>query len=205
MTTTTTAKNPQWQYQTATGQTVTGAVERTVDLGGTDVTYMMRRASGELDVLSGSRLKTLQRLWPSEPAPAPTAPTKRYEVQTRIGSTWSNVWTEDDAPLTFASRADAAAELDEHLYLSAEAHSRGDLATPARKSDFRVRVVLRSLHWTVTFESGETEDGAIEVPTGATDKNIRAAIDADVSDRADAYRDEFESYGAITAIEWHDQ
>jgi hypothetical protein len=46
-----------WEYETSAGVTVRGRVEKTSDRGGTDVTYFMRRTTGELDVLSGSRLK----------------------------------------------------------------------------------------------------------------------------------------------------
>ena len=36
-----------------------------------------------------------------------------YIVETRIGHDWENVWTEDDQPLTFATRAEARAELSD--------------------------------------------------------------------------------------------
>jgi hypothetical protein len=41
--------------------------------------------------------------------------TKRYEVQTRMGNTWENCWTEDGTPQTFATRADARAELRQFI------------------------------------------------------------------------------------------
>lgn len=65
---------------------------------------------------------------------------RRYEVQTRIGSTWSNVFTEGREPLTFETRADAQSEIDELLYDTREAAARGDMSAPYRKSDYRVRV-----------------------------------------------------------------
>lgn len=48
---------PIWEYETSAGKIVRGHIEKVSDKGGTDVTYFMRRESGELDVLSGARLK----------------------------------------------------------------------------------------------------------------------------------------------------
>jgi hypothetical protein len=53
-----------WQYETVHGLAVRGHVEKTSDHGGTDVTYFMRRETGEIDVLSGSRLKAARVLRP---------------------------------------------------------------------------------------------------------------------------------------------
>jgi hypothetical protein len=39
----------------------------------------------------------------------------RYEVQTRFGNDWENCWTDDDQPLTFATRTQAQAEINDLL------------------------------------------------------------------------------------------
>jgi hypothetical protein len=46
-----------WKYTDSTGIERTGTVEKTVDRGGSDVTYFFRRSDGKLDVVSGFRLK----------------------------------------------------------------------------------------------------------------------------------------------------
>jgi len=52
------ASGPRWRYQNGRGIWHEGYVERVVDLGGTDITHYMRDAeTGELSLLSGSRLK----------------------------------------------------------------------------------------------------------------------------------------------------
>jgi hypothetical protein len=55
--------NPAWHYNDARGVAHTGYVERTVDHGGTDVTYYFRDSStGELSLVSGPRLREATRL-----------------------------------------------------------------------------------------------------------------------------------------------
>jgi hypothetical protein len=39
----------------------------------------------------------------------------KFEVQTRIGNEWENVWSEDDVPLTFATSFLAREALRNHL------------------------------------------------------------------------------------------
>lgn len=36
-----------------------------------------------------------------------------YEVQTRMVNVWENCWTDDNGPLTFATKSEAQAEIDE--------------------------------------------------------------------------------------------
>ena len=36
-----------------------------------------------------------------------------YEVQTRMVNTWENCWTDDNGPLTFTTKKEAQAEIDE--------------------------------------------------------------------------------------------
>ena len=43
-----------WSYEDSCGIPRIGVVETTSDRGGTDVTYFLRRDTGELDVVSGS-------------------------------------------------------------------------------------------------------------------------------------------------------
>ena len=38
-----------------------------------------------------------------------------YIVETRMGNTWENCWTEDDKPLTFPTHEASQAEIDEVL------------------------------------------------------------------------------------------
>jgi len=40
---------------------------------------------------------------------------RRYIVETAMGNGWDACWTEDGAPMTFAHRKDAQAEIDELL------------------------------------------------------------------------------------------
>jgi hypothetical protein len=66
-------RNPQqrgtlWEYVDSAGVKRRGTVEKTSDKGGSDVTYFFRRSTGELDVLSGSRLRQAKVL--RNPAPA---------------------------------------------------------------------------------------------------------------------------------------
>jgi hypothetical protein len=56
--------NPLWQYETASGVLTTGHFAHFTDYGGTDVTYYFRSCeTGELDLVSGARLKRAKRLW----------------------------------------------------------------------------------------------------------------------------------------------
>jgi hypothetical protein len=49
---------PKWEYQDAIGRTHQGYMEKYTDFSGTDITYWFRDATtGELDLVSGSRLK----------------------------------------------------------------------------------------------------------------------------------------------------
>ena len=36
-----------------------------------------------------------------------------YEVQTRMVNVWENCWADDNGPLTFATKSEAQAEIDE--------------------------------------------------------------------------------------------
>ncbi len=54
-------KNPQtWEYQDGRGVWQTGTMEKYLDHGGSDHTAFMRRSTGELDLVSGSRLKAMK-------------------------------------------------------------------------------------------------------------------------------------------------
>lgn len=56
-------KNPPlFEYQDARGVWQIGTMEKYVDLGGTDHVAYMRRATGELDLVSGSRLKAMKTI-----------------------------------------------------------------------------------------------------------------------------------------------
>ena len=48
-------------------------------------------------------------------AHAQTSSKAVYIVETHMGNTWENCWTEDYEPLTFTSRALAQAEIDDLL------------------------------------------------------------------------------------------
>lgn len=63
----------------------------------------------------------------------------RYEVQTyTLCDGWTNTWQEDDAPLTFASKAEAEAALELHLVDINESFQEGHLSDGANLSDYRV-------------------------------------------------------------------
>ncbi len=55
----------RWKYEDAAGVEREGTFEKFTDLGGTDVTYFFRRDDGKLDLVSGSRLKRAERIWPT--------------------------------------------------------------------------------------------------------------------------------------------
>ena len=56
--------NPRWEYYDSRGVKHYGWVEKTVDKGGTDVTYFFRdEKTNELSVASGSVLKKAKRIW----------------------------------------------------------------------------------------------------------------------------------------------
>lgn len=61
-------KNPvkefRWRYVDARGVKREGVFEKSFDYGGTDVTYQFRRDDGGIDMVSGSRLKQAERIWP---------------------------------------------------------------------------------------------------------------------------------------------
>ncbi len=57
--------NPRWKYQDGRGVWCEGQFVKFTDFGGTDVTYYFRRDDGTLDLVSGSRLKAAQRIWPA--------------------------------------------------------------------------------------------------------------------------------------------
>jgi len=56
--------HPKWEYFDSRGVKHTGWIEKTVDHGGTDVTYFFRdENTDELSVVSGSILKKAKRIW----------------------------------------------------------------------------------------------------------------------------------------------
>lgn len=56
-----------WEYRDARGLLQRGNMERFIDYGGTDVTYFFRRRhTGELDVVSGSRLREARRVFETD-------------------------------------------------------------------------------------------------------------------------------------------
>ena len=66
-------------------------------------------------------------------------PPTRFAVQTRFfPDQWENCWTVDGAPLTFATRAEAQAELDAHLADIADAVAAGDMIDGYDPADFRI-------------------------------------------------------------------
>ena len=55
----------EWEYTDSTGQTVKGYVEKVLDHGGTDVTYIMKNTeTGAITLISGSRLKSARPIYP---------------------------------------------------------------------------------------------------------------------------------------------
>src|SRR5262249_10272361 len=57
------ASGPKWRYADARGVAHVGYMERSLDLGGSDVSYYMRDGeTGDLSVVSGSRAKEMQRV-----------------------------------------------------------------------------------------------------------------------------------------------
>lgn len=69
----------------------------------------------------------------------------RFEVQTLMGSTWENCWHEDagadnpnGTPTTFATKADARAEITEHLKTCRQAVKDGNMSDVPRRSEFRI-------------------------------------------------------------------
>lgn len=59
--------NPQWKYQDGRGVWQTGTFLRYSDFGGTDVIYHFKRdKTGEIDLVSGVKLKKARRIWEKE-------------------------------------------------------------------------------------------------------------------------------------------
>lgn len=55
---------PRWKYLDNLNNEHFGWIEKTVDLGGTDVTYFFRdENTNELSIVRGSRLKQAKRVW----------------------------------------------------------------------------------------------------------------------------------------------
>ena len=61
-----------------------------------------------------------------------------YEVQTRIGHDWENVWTNEGEPHIFPSRAEAAAELADHLRSMAYA-VKNDYLEDFNPAEYRIK------------------------------------------------------------------
>ena len=61
-----------------------------------------------------------------------------YEVQTRIGHDWDNVWTNEGEPHIFPTYAEAAAELADFLEALRHATNNGDLSD-FNPNDYRIR------------------------------------------------------------------
>jgi hypothetical protein len=80
-------RNPLWRYEDARGVEHRGHYERSVDRGGTDVSYYFRDCeTGALSVVSGAALSRAGRVW--EPCPhAHMAPHTAVP-----GNEVSNVW-----------------------------------------------------------------------------------------------------------------
>jgi hypothetical protein len=68
---------------------------------------------------------------------------KRYEVQTKFANgDWENCWLNDDeTPVTFASRAEATAYINEFIAGMETACKKGNLIDAYSKAFFRIRVV----------------------------------------------------------------
>lgn len=62
----------------------------------------------------------------------------RYAVETLMGSSWENCWHEDDELLTFATREEAEAELEDHLETMHDCCATGDLSDSMSREDFRI-------------------------------------------------------------------
>lgn len=57
------SSGPKWKYEGARGVTHVGYLQKFSDFGGTDATYWFRdHLTGELDLVSGSRLKAARTL-----------------------------------------------------------------------------------------------------------------------------------------------
>lgn len=63
---------------------------------------------------------------------------KRFAVETRFLYGWENCWTVDDMPMTFATRAEAEAELSAYLADIAAAVEAGDMVEAYDPDDSRV-------------------------------------------------------------------
>lgn len=60
--------SPLWRYNDARGVPHFGYMEKTIDRGGTDVSYFMRdRDTGELSICNGSAAKAMERIWGNKP------------------------------------------------------------------------------------------------------------------------------------------
>ena len=60
-------------------------------------------------------------------------------VETRIGSTWENVWTDgNDVPLEFASRRLALMEIDDLILGTDLAYEKGYLSERYSRDNYRV-------------------------------------------------------------------
>jgi hypothetical protein len=68
-----------------------------------------------------------------------TRPSLRFAVETRFIDTWENCWTDEfGQPITFASRAEAQAALDDLLAAVREAVAAGDMIEAYDPDDYRL-------------------------------------------------------------------
>jgi hypothetical protein len=63
---------------------------------------------------------------------------QRWEVLTLVGNFYENTWSEDGEPLTFATYAEAEAELTDHLEACEEAYQFGHLAEVPTRDQFAI-------------------------------------------------------------------
>jgi hypothetical protein len=62
----------------------------------------------------------------------------RYVVETRMGSVWEAVWSEDQEPMIFDSEEEAEVEIAETLEDLQEAYELGDMSSPMTRDEFRI-------------------------------------------------------------------
>lgn len=63
----------------------------------------------------------------------------RYEVQTLFINQWENCWSDEDGkPITYASEAEAQADIDDHIKSCEEAFEQGYIQDVPSRDDLRI-------------------------------------------------------------------
>lgn len=125
--------------------------------------------------------------------PETTGP--RFQVEMEVGSTWENVWHENDEPQTFATVAEAQAEIDEFLADIADEIARGERGEDEGYSADEFRIVTADA---LRLSPEELTSNGVDV-AALVDKCVTVSNDEGVEFKVRRV-DQGDSYGLDDAL-----